>query len=82
MACLGVPVCVGNVRCTLVYERHKPAPCTALCCGGRRRGGLQGDPGQELFCTHTHTHTPTKLSPRATLRWGPGTVLLVVIYCG
>lgn len=22
------------------------------------------------------------LSPRATLRWGPGTVLLVVIYCG
>ena len=32
--------------------------------------------------THTHTHAHTKLSPRATLRWGPGTVLLVVIYCG
>lgn len=25
---------------------------------------------------------PRRLSPRATLWWGPGTILLVVIYCG
>lgn len=79
----GVPVSLGNVQSMLVPERLQlPSPLpfpplpplsASLQSGSGRSGGPVWDPGQ-LLRPH--------VSPRATLRWGPGTVLLVAIYCG
>lgn len=73
----GVPVSVGKVPSVLACSRPRRTLSASLhsaALGGGGRGGRRWDPGQQRAAPHA--------SPRAALRWGPGTVLLVVIHCG